>query len=113
MNDLIDDSFADEEIFLGKDQKLYSSESVYLQNNKKDLLAQQPVAGVPYPFIELESSFSDFISNQEILFKLLPSVYALNYRRCSSLINHLKATDDENTKAVIFQTKSHQAVLAN
>ncbi len=102
--DLIDDSFADEEIFLGKDQKLYSGESVYLQNNKKDLLAQQPVAGVPYPFIELESSFSDFISNQEILFKLLPSVYALNYRRCSSLIKSLKATDDENAKTVIFQT---------
>ena len=114
-SDLIDDSFADEEIFLGNDQKLYSGKSVYLQNNKKDLLATQSVAGIPYPFIELESSFSDFISNQESLFNLLPSVDALNRRRCSSLIEHLVAATEDNVKTEIFQTiiRSFSFILSN
>ena len=101
--DLIDDSFADEEIFLGKDQKLYLGKSVYLPSNKKNLLARQSVAGIPYPFIELETSFSDFVSDQEILLNLLPSVDDLNYKRCLSLIKHLVTTDEE-AKTEFFQT---------
>ena len=100
--DLIDDSFADEEIFLGKDQKLYSGKSVYLQTNKKDLLAQQSVAGILYPFVELESAFSDFISLQDVLLKLFPSVSALNHKWCLGLIKHLNATDEEEPKTAIF-----------
>lgn len=102
--DLIDDTFADEEIFLGEDKKLYSGKSVYPQSYKKDLLVRQSVAGKLYPFVELESAFSDFISQHEILVNLLPAVNALNYSRCASLIEHLNATADENAKTVIFQT---------